>query len=148
LYIFGYRDPSLHNYSDDLCTALQLANFWQDVGVDLQKDRIYLPEEDRRHFGLSDEHLFARQVTPAFRDLMRYEVARARALFQRGRPLIDRVGRDLGLELALIWNGGMTILDKIEAVGYDVFRRRPTLNAADKARMLTRAARQRWSPLG
>jgi squalene synthase HpnC len=148
LYIFDYRDQALHNYSDDLCTALQLANFWQDVGVDLQKDRIYLPEEDRRHFGLTDEQLFSRKVTPAFRDLMRYEVARARALFERGRPLIDRVGRDLGLELALIWNGGMTILDKIEAVDYDVFRRRPTLNAADKAVMLTRAAKQRWTSPG
>ena len=144
LYIFDYRDPSLHNYSDDLCTALQLANFWQDVGVDLQKDRIYLPEEDRKHFGVSDEALYARIVTPQFRDLMRYEVARARALFERGRPLIDKVGSDLGFELAMIWNGGMTILDKIEAVGYDVWRRRPTLNAADKARMVARAATQRW----
>jgi phytoene/squalene synthetase len=75
---------------------------------------------------------------------MRYEVARARALFERGRPLIDKVGSDLGFELAMIWNGGMTILDKIEAVNYDVFRRRPTLNAADKARMVARAATQRW----
>src|SRR3954464_6517612 len=60
LYIFDYRDPSLHNYSDDMCTALQLANFWQDVGVDLSKDRVYLPEEDRKHFGVSDEVLYAR----------------------------------------------------------------------------------------
>ena len=88
--------------------------------------------------------LYARSVTPQFRDLMRFEVARARALFERGRPLIDQVGRDLGFELAMIWNGGMTILDKIEAVGYDVFQRRPTLNAADKARMVARAATQRW----
>jgi hydroxysqualene synthase len=144
LYVFDYRDPSLHNYSDDMCTALQLANFWQDVGVDLQKDRIYLPEEDRKHFGVTDEALYARIVTPQFRDLMRYEVARARALFERGRPLIDKVGSDLGFELAMIWNGGMTILDKIDAIDYDVFRRRPTLNAADKARMVARAATQRW----
>jgi hydroxysqualene synthase len=144
LYIFNYRDPSLHNYSDDLCTALQLANFWQDVGVDLAKDRIYIPEEDRKHFGVSDESLYARQCTPQFKDLMRYEVARARSLFERGRPLIDKVGSDLGFELAMIWRGGSTILDKIESVGYDVFRRRPTLNAADKARMVARAATQRW----
>jgi squalene synthase HpnC len=144
LYIFDYRDPSLHNYSDDMCTALQLANFWQDVGVDLAKDRIYVPEEDRKHFGVSDESLFARVVTPQFKDLMRFEVARARSLFERGRPLIDKVGSDLGFELAMIWNGGMTILDKIEAVGFDVFKRRPTLNAADKARMVARAATQRW----
>jgi squalene synthase HpnC len=144
LYVFDYRDPALHNYSDDLCTGLQLANFWQDVGVDLAKDRIYLPEEDRKHFGVSDEMLYARLCTPQFKDLMRYEVARARALFERGRPLIDKVGSDLGFELAMIWRGGTTILDKIDAVGYDVFRRRPTLNAADKARMVARAATQRW----
>jgi squalene synthase HpnC len=147
LYIFDYRDPSLHNYSDDMCTALQLANFWQDVGVDLAKDRIYLPEEDRKHFGVTDDMLYARLCTPQFKDLMRYEVARARALFERGRPLIDKVGSDLGFELAMIWRGGMTILDKIEAVGYDVFRRRPTLNAADKARMVAGAATQRWPRL-
>jgi phytoene/squalene synthetase len=127
-----------------MCTALQLANFWQDVGVDLSKDRIYLPEEDRKHFGVSDEVLYARVCTPQFRDLMRFEVSRARSLFDRGRPLIDKVGSDLGFELAMIWNGGMTILDKIESVGYDVFKRRPTLNAADKARMVARAATQRW----
>ena len=144
LYVFDYRDPSLHAYSDDLCTALQLANFWQDVGVDLAKDRIYLPEEDRKHFGVSDEALYARILTPQFKDLMRFEVARARSLFERGRPLIDKVGSDLGFELAMIWNGGMTILDKIEGVGFDVFKRRPTLSGADKARMVARAATQRW----
>jgi squalene synthase HpnC len=144
LHLYGVADaPSLAR-SDAICTALQLANFWQDVGVDLAKDRIYLPEEDRKHFGVSDEALYARIVTPQFRDLMRFEVARARSLFERGRPLIDKVGSDLGFELAMIWNGGMTILDKIEAVGYDVFRRRPTLGAADKARMVARAATQRW----
>jgi squalene synthase HpnC len=148
LYIFDYRDPALHAYSDDLCTALQLTNFWQDVGVDLAKDRIYLPEEDRKHFGVTDDMLYARLCTPQFKDLMRYEVARARALFERGRPLIDKVGSDLGFELAMIWRGGTTILDKIEAVGYDVFRRRPTLNAADKARMVAGAATQRWPRLG
>ena len=144
LYVFGYRDPSLHCFSDDVCAALQLTNFLQDVGVDLHKDRIYLPQEDMKHFGVTEEMLLSRQVTPEFRDLMRFEVARARSLFERGRPIIDRVGPELGFELAMIWNGGMTILEKIEAVGYDVFHRRPTLNAADKARMVARAATQRW----
>jgi squalene synthase HpnC len=144
LYIFNYRDPSLHCYFDDLCTALQLTHLCQDVGVDLSRDRIYLPEEDRRHFGVTEEMLFARRATPAIRDLLRFEVARARALFERGRPLIDRIGPDFAFELAMIWNGGMTILDKIEAVDYDVFRRRPTLGATDKARLVARAASQRW----
>jgi squalene synthase HpnC len=147
LYIFDYRDPSLHNFSDDICTALQLTNFIQDVGVDLTKDRIYIPEEDRRHFGVDEDMLFRRRMTPQLRDLLRFEVARARALFDRGRPLIDRVGRDLGFELATIWHGGSTILDKIEAVDFDIFRRRPQLNAADKARMMAKAAMQRWPDL-
>jgi squalene synthase HpnC len=144
LYIFNYRDPSLHRYSDDLCAALHLTNFIQDVAVDLTKDRIYLPEEDLRHFGVSEEMLFARKVTPEIRDLLRFQVARARSLFERGRPLIDKVGPELGFELAMIRNGGLTILDKIEAVGYDVFHRRPILNAADKAKLVARAATQRW----
>ncbi len=144
LYIFNYRDPSLFRFSDDVCVALQLTNFLQDVGVDLAKDRIYLPQEDLVHFGVTEQSLYAREAGTQFRDLMRFEVARARALFERGRPLIDQVGRDLGFELAMIWNGGMTVLDKIESVNYDVFRRRPTLNAADKARMVARAATQRW----
>ena len=144
LYIFGYDDPALQHYSDDICSALHLANFLQDVAVDLSKDRIYLPEEDLKHFGVSEAMLFARRATPEFRDLMRFEVARARALFERGRPLIDKVGPELGFELAMIWNGGMMVLDKIESAEFDVFRRRPTLNAADKARMAARAAKARW----
>ncbi len=144
LYIFRYDDPTLHRLSDDMCAALQLTNFIQDVGVDLAKDRIYMPEEDLRHFGVTEAMLFRREVTPEIRDLLRFEVARARALYERGRPIIDKVGPELGFELAMIWNGGTTILDKIEAVGYDVFRRRPELNAADKARMVARAATTRW----
>ena len=144
LTIFGYKDLGLVRYSDEVCAALQLTNFIQDVGVDLAKDRIYLPEEDLRHFGVSEESLYARQVTPEFTNLMRFEVARARAMFERGRPIIDKVGRELGFELAMIFQGGSTILDKIEAVSYDVFRRRPTLGTTDKAKMVARAATMRW----
>ncbi|HZS35933.1 MAG TPA: squalene synthase HpnC, partial [Polyangia bacterium] len=106
LYIFGYRDPALHNYSDDVCAALQLTNFLQDVGVDLAKDRIYLPQEDLKHFGVTESMLFAHKVTPELRDLYRFEVARAKSLYERGRPIIDRVGPELGFELAMIWQGG------------------------------------------
>jgi hydroxysqualene synthase len=144
LAIFGYRDASLVRYSDEICAALQLTNFLQDVGVDLAKDRIYLPEEDLRHFGVTEETIYARRMTPELANLMRFEVARARSMFERGRPIIDKVGRELGFELAMIFQGGSTILDKIEAVGYDVFRRRPTLGAADKAKMVARAATMRW----
>ena len=146
LYIFDYRDANLHRYSDDICTALQLTNFLQDVGRDLSRGRIYLPQEDLAHFGVSEGDLAAGRVTSEFRDLMRFEVARARSLFERGRPLADRLGRDLGFELNLIWHGGMTILDRIEAVGYDVFQRRPLLTSTDKLMMVARSAARRWTP--
>jgi squalene synthase HpnC len=144
LYVFDYTDPSLHRYADDMCTALHLTNFIQDTAVDLRKDRIYLPQEDLKHFGVTEAMLYARVMTQELRDLLRFEVARARSLFERGRPIVEKVGPDLGFELAMIWHGGMTVLDKIEAVSYDVFRRRPTLNAADKARMVAKAATMRW----
>jgi squalene synthase HpnC len=144
LYVFSYRDPSLHHYADDLCTGLQLAKICQDLAVDLRRDRIYLPEEDLRHFAVAEHDLFARRATPAIRDLLRFEVARARSYFERGRPLIDRVNRDLGFELALAYHAGTALLDKIEGVGYDVFSRRPQLSAADKAKMIARAAANRW----
>ncbi|MSP62441.1 MAG: squalene synthase HpnC [Myxococcales bacterium] len=144
LYVFDYRDANLHRYADDLCTALQLTNFLQDIGRDLARGRIYIPGEDLSHFGVTEADLAAGKVTPAFHDLMRFQVARARSLFERGRPLAEKVGRDLGFELHLIWRGGMTILDKIEAVGYDVFRRRPELTRADKLSMVARSAARRW----
>jgi hydroxysqualene synthase len=144
LYVFDYRDPSLHRYSDDLCAALQLTHILQDVPRDLGRGRIYLPEEDLAHFGVSESDLAAGRVTPGFKECMRFEVARARALLERGRPIADRVGRDLGFELNLIWLGGSILLDKIEAVGYDVFRRRPSLTGADKVRMAASSALRRW----
>jgi squalene synthase HpnC len=144
LYIFGYRDAGLLRYSDDICTALQLTKFCQDLAGDLSKDRIYLPVEDLQHFGVSEQTLFSRKTTPELRDLVRFEVARARALFERGRPLLDKVGREVGFEFSLVWHAGMLLLDKIAAADYDVFVRRPSLNAKDKARLLARAAATRW----
>jgi squalene synthase HpnC len=144
LYVFGYRDAALFHYSDDLCTALQLTKSCQDLLADLSKDRIYLPAEDLQHFGVTEEALFSRRSTPELRDLIRFEVARARALFERGRPLLDKVGGEVGFELSLVWHAGAILLDKIEAADFDVFRRRPRLHAADKARLLARAAATRW----
>jgi len=147
LFLFGYRDPELHALSDSICTALQLTNFWQDVAVD-EKDRVYLPLEDMAKFGYREEDLKAHRCNEAFRNLMRHEIAQTRELFHQGRPLCDRVGRDLRFELHLIWNGGMAILDRIERVDYNVFTRRPTIGLKDKIAALTKAAIARYVPHG
>jgi phytoene synthase len=144
LLVFGYGDPALLPLSDALCTGLQLANHWQDVAVDLAKDRVYIPRELTAHFGVGEWDLNAAHVTEGFRPLMAELVARTRALFARGRPLCDRVGRDLRFEMRLTWLGGTGILDRIEAVGGDVFRRRPRFGPLDKLGIAWRA--WRWRP--
>ena len=144
LLIFGYRDDELFALSDRVCTALQLANHWQDLAVDLGRGRIYVPRELRDAHGVKEWDLNAGRVTPGFEALMGDLVARTRALFVAGRPLCDRVGRDLRFEMRLTWLGGWTILDGIEGAGYDVFRRRPRHGFAAKARLAWRA--WRWPP--
>jgi squalene synthase HpnC len=141
LLVFGYRDEALAAYSDSICTALQLANHWQDVAIDLRKDRIYIPRELQAQFAVKEWDLNAGRVDDRFRALMADLVARARALFQAGRPLCDAVGRDLRFEMRLTWLGGSGILDRIEAVGYDVFRRRPRWGLFGKASLAWRAWR-------
>jgi squalene synthase HpnC len=141
LLLFGYRDERLHSWSDDICTALQLANHWQDVAIDLAKDRVYIPGEDLARFGLSFDDLSGGPVE-RLKDLMRFEVARARELFARGKPLCVSVGGRLGVELRAVWLGGARILDLIERNGYDVFARRPVITSADKLRILSLAARK------
>ncbi|MEK6683612.1 MAG: squalene synthase HpnC [Nitrospirota bacterium] len=147
LLLFGYRDPGLHALSDSICSALQLTNFWQDVVID-QRDRIYLPLEDMAKFRYREEDLKEHRCNEAFRNLMRHEITQTRELFHRGLPLCDKVGRDLRFELHLIWNGGMTLLDRIENVDYDVFVHRPTLGLKDKISILTKAAIARYGRRG
>jgi len=139
LHLFGYRDREVHRASDAVCTALQLTNFWQDVAVDLRKDRIYLPEEDRRAFGVSEEGLFAGEPGPGYRPLIAALAARTRALFEEGRPLLRAVRGRLGLELRLVWLGGRRILDRGEAAGPAVFTDRPTLSGGERAALVARA---------
>jgi squalene synthase HpnC len=139
LWLHGYRDEDLARLSDHLTSALQLANFWQDVAVDRAKDRVYLPLEDLTRFGVSEADLARPAATPGFRDLLRFEVERTRALFGEGAGLIERVGRDLALELRLTWLGGVRILEKIEAGGFDTLRARPTLGKLDWVKLLARA---------
>ncbi|HEX5733847.1 MAG TPA: squalene synthase HpnC [Blastocatellia bacterium] len=142
LLLFGYNDTALHEQSDEICTALQLANHWQDVAVDLQKERVYLPAEDLEHFGVTIEELKAGLPGEDFRKLMKYEIDRAREFFLRGKPLCGAVGGRLGLELRAVWLGGWRILDRIEGNGYDVFTRRPTITFSDKLRIFLGAFRK------
>lgn len=127
LELFGHRDPELWVLSDNLCTALQLTNFWQDVAVDFERDRIYLPLEDLARFNYSLDDLRAQRADERWMPLMAFEVERTREFFERSRPLPEKVAPSLRRQLRLTWLGGMMVLRKIEAAGYDVFRRRPKL---------------------
>ena len=142
LLLFGHREEEKHQQSDAICTALQLANHWQDVAVDLEKDRVYLPVEDLQRFGLSVEQLFAKSVSSEFQSLMKFEVERARQLFVSGKPLCTDVKGRLGLELRVVWLGGWRILDGIAENDYDVFNRRPVIKRKDKLNILIKALRK------
>ena len=128
--------PRRQRLSDATCTALQLANFWQDVAVDLEKDRVYIPLEVLARHGYTVEDLFARRVTQAFREVMREIVARARELFVEGLPLSAMVDRRLALDLDLFSRGGMRVLDKIAEQDYDVLSRRPAISKAERVWLL------------
>jgi squalene synthase HpnC len=125
--------------SDATCTALQLANFWQDVRVDFKKDRVYLPQADMRRFGVTDETIARGVATPEFRALLRHEVDYARTLFAQGLPLIGRVNRDLALDLDLFSRGGLEILRAIERRDYDVLSARPAISKRTKLALALRA---------
>jgi phytoene synthase len=138
LALFGHRDAERRARSDDICTALQLTNFWQDIDGDLGRGRCYVPEEDLDRFPGSRDALAARRATEPFRGLLAFEVERTRALFRRGLPLADMVAGRLAREVRVFAGGGLAILARIERVGYDVFRRRPTLSRAALARVVLR----------
>jgi len=140
LYVCGYRDAERQQLSDFTCTALQLANFWQDVAVDYKKGRIYLPLEDLRRFGVSETVIAEGKATPQFLELMRFEVERARAWFARGLALPAMVDRDLAIDLQLFSRGGQEILNAIERQHFDVLARRPVISKPRKLRLVLRAA--------
>ncbi|MEX1140592.1 MAG: squalene synthase HpnC [Bacteroidota bacterium] len=139
LLLFGYKDEQMAGWSDKICTALQLTNFWQDLSIDLDKDRVYIPLEDFRQFNLEVQDIQRKRFSPAFRALMEFEVQRTRELFEQGKPLLANVGKDLSLEMKLTWLGGTHILEKISRLGYNVLDRRPTLSFVDKSSLLLRA---------
>jgi squalene synthase HpnC len=140
LYLCGYRDLERQQLSDYTCTALQLANFWQDVTVDHDKGRIYLPLEDIRCFSVSEEDIASQRNTAAFCEMMRFEVTRAREWFDRGVPLISKVDRELALDLDLFTRGGREILNAIEKQGFAVLGRRPSISKPRKLALVARAA--------
>jgi squalene synthase HpnC len=140
LYLGGYHDPERQQLSDYTCTALQLANFWQDVSADFQKGRIYLPLEDLRQYGVSESNVAGQQNTPEFIELMRFEVQRARGWFDRGLPLVGKVSRELALDIELFSRGGQEILNAIERQGYAVLGNRPAISKSRKLALVARAA--------
>jgi squalene synthase HpnC len=136
LYLCGYSDAERQRLSDATCTALQLANFWQDVTVDWEKGRVYIPLEVLDRHGSSVEEIGARRATPGFVAAMREVVDRARALFLDGLPLSGMVDRRLAVDIALFSRGGMRVLDKIAAQGYDVLTRRPAISKTERVWIL------------
>jgi squalene synthase HpnC len=139
LILFGFRDEGLFRLSDLICTALQLANFWQDVAVDLKKNRIYIPLEDLAAFGCSEAQLFAQEYTPLFRELLRFEVERTETLFAEGAELVYRTGGRLGLELKCVVLGGLEICRKVRKLDFNTLASRPHLQGRDKVRILFQA---------
>ena len=135
----GIDDRSLQR-SDDICCALQLINFWQDIASDLQqRDRIYLPQDDLQRFGVSEAQLRAGDCSGGFRALMAFQVERSRQMMLAGAPLAPSLPGRIGLEIRSVVQGGLRILEKIEQVDYDVFRQRPVLSALDWPLLLWRA---------
>jgi hydroxysqualene synthase len=144
LRVAGYDRPDLDAASDAVCTALQLTNFWQDLAIDWRKGRIYLPETARQAAGAREADLDAARMTPEWRAALGEAIARTRQLFAVGAAVADGVRGRLRWELRATWLGGSRILDKLEAVEYDVFARRPTLSAADVPAIAWRAIT--WTP--
>ena len=140
LYLCGYSDAGRQQLSDYTCTALQLANFWQDVFVDYSKGRIYLPLEDLRRFGVTGDDIAQRRATPQFVAMMKFEVERARDWFERGLPLVKMMNRELAVDLELFSRGGQEILNAIERQGFDVLRSRPVISKPRKLMLVLRAA--------
>lgn len=139
LALFGYTDDERIAYSDATCTALQLANHWQDVARDYRAGRVYLPLDDLARFGVDEAQIPAERCDDNFRALMQFQVDRAEAFFREGLPLIEMVERPLRVDLQLFSDGGRSVLRAIEGQDYDVLRRRPTVSGSRKVWFALRA---------
>lgn len=137
LRVAGVRNDDADRSSDALCTALQLANFWQDFGVDWHNGRLYVPREEMSAAGAAEQDLDQHRMTPEWRSAMRACVVRTRRLFEAGRPVTHAVGGRLRFELRATWLGGTRVLQKIERADYDTLNLRPRLDAADALSILT-----------
>jgi squalene synthase HpnC len=146
LTICGYTDAERFALSDATCSALQLANFWQDVSVDFEKGRVYLPQADLRRFNVSEDKIREQRATDEFRALMKFEVEYTRSLFAKGLPLIGQVDRELALDLDLFSRGGLEILNAIEKRNYDVLSARPTISKSTKLALAMRAVAGKFIP--
>ena len=145
LMLYGHRDEERFALSDATCTGLQLANFWQDVARDAASGRVYLPEDEMNEYGVARLDLHADRASANLKDLMRFQVDRARAYFRAGLPLIDRVRGHLRVDLTLFSLGGLAILRKIQQQGYDTLSRRPSLSGPEKVRIaLSALLSRRW----
>ncbi|MGC2057932.1 MAG: squalene synthase HpnC, partial [Candidatus Sulfotelmatobacter sp.] len=140
LYLCGYQDAERQQLSDYTCTALQLANFWQDVTVDYSKGRIYLPLEDLREYSVTEKDLAQNLNTPSFCDMMKFEVDRARDWFRSGLPLIEKVDASLAVDLELFSRGGQEILNAIERQHFAVLGHRPVIAKPRKLALVANAA--------
>jgi|ERR1700690_1275063 len=140
LYLCGYRDAERQQLSDYTCTALQIANFWQDVSRDYEIGRVYLPLEDLRRFGVSEDTIRDGDNSSAFCEMMRFEVERARQWFAQGMPLVGKVDGKLALDIELFSRGGQEILSAIERQGYAVLGRRPAISKARRLALVAGAA--------
>lgn len=150
LRLFGYSDAQRQRYAADMAFAFQLTTFLQDLSLDLDRGRLYIPQEDLVHFDLRRDALLASRMsgaaadldplsTRAFCELLRFQTARARACYERSRPLLSRIENDLGIELSLTFHSGLALLDKIDALGAGLLRERPTLGKTERARVAARA---------
>jgi squalene synthase HpnC len=143
LMLFECFDARRASLSDEVCTGLQLANFWQDVARDYAIGRVYIPQEDLRRYGVSEDDIAAKRCTPAFRELMRFEVERARGFFDRGAALLPLLPREARIDVELFIGGGRAILRAIEWAGYDVLSHRPEVTKFEKVKLLVRALTRR-----
>ncbi len=145
LHLYAAATPRNLAWSDAICTGLQLTNFWQDVAVDWDKGRVYIPQEDLARYGVTEAEIGQARCTERWQALMAFEVGRARALLHSGAPLALALPGRVGWELRLVVQGGLRILERIDTCGYDVFRARPVLTKTEWLKLAWRAARMRHS---